>query len=418
MRSYPAPGSADVLFVTYGGGHVQMVLPVAQALQAQGIRVCVFAMTTAIAVVDAAGLPYFTYADLPLMQDPRVQAAGARLAADMPPGGPLPLAETHAYMGVNYRDMEVNLGVVQAAAKWGDGGRQHFHPRATMQAVISDLRPRLVVTTNSPRSEQAAIEAATALGVPAVAMVDMFALQEVKWLARPNFGQQLLVLDESVKDMMIRHGRPAADITVTGNPAFDGLHDPAVIAAGTYMRQTRGWGRDGRLTVLSASTPEPALHPFTGEPANPTLPRAIENRLRTLVIENPMLELVIRRHPSEDQFVAQGARIHTSPRSEDINALIHAVDLVVVTCSTVGLQAYLAGTPVISVEGSVFTKDAPYGDFGMATPVPELDDLGPVLTKMLPSLARADERTAPPRVTLAVDKVVSEINEWLEQDRP
>ncbi|MFT7493376.1 MAG: hypothetical protein ACI9RO_000822 [Alteromonas macleodii] len=418
MRSYPIPGSVDVLFVTYGGGHVQMVLPVAQALQAQGVRVCVFAMTTAIAVVEAAGLHYFTYADLPQMQDTRVQAAGRRLADDMPPGSPLPLAETHAYLGVNYRDMEATLGVVQAAAKWADGGRQHFHPRATMEVVINGLRPRLVVTTSSPRSEQAAIEAATALGVNAMAMVDMFALQEVKWLARPNFGKQLLVLDESVKDMMIRHGRPAADIIVTGNPAFDGLSEPTVVAAGTYMRQTRGWGRDGRVTVLSASTPEPELHPFTGEPASPRLPRAIENRLRTLVTANPLLELVIRRHPSEDQFVVQGDRVYTSPRSEDINALIHAVDLVVVTCSTVGLQAYLAGTPVISVEGSVFTKDAPYGDFGMATPVQALDNLGPVLTKMLPSLARANERTVRARVALAVDKVLSEINEWLEQDKP
>jgi hypothetical protein len=415
MRGYPASSSTDVLFVTYGGGHVQMVLPVAQALYAQGIKVCVFAMTTAIEVVDAAGLPYFTYADLPLMRDPLVQTTGVRLAAEMPPGGPLPLAETIAYMGVNYHDMEVSLGVVKAAAKWRDGGRQHFHPRATMQVVISDLKPRLVVSTNSPRSERAAIEAATALKVPAVIMVDMFALQEVKWLARPNFGRQLLVLDGSVKDMMIRHGRPAADITVTGNPAFDGLHDPARIAAGAYMRQIRGWGRDGRLTLLSASTPEPALHPFTGEPADPTLPRAIENHLRVLVTANPMLELVIRRHPNEDQFITQGDRIHTSPKSEDINALIHAVDLVVVTCSTVGLQAYLAGTPVISIEGSVFTKDAPYGDFGMATSVLSLDGLGPILTKILPSLARAKEHTPPHPVIPAVDKVMAEINKWLEQ---
>ena len=101
MRGYPAPNSIDVLFVTYGGGHVQMVLPVAQALHAQRIRVCVFAMTTAIAVLDEAGLPYFTYADLPLMRNPLVQAAGVRLAAEMPPSGPLPLAETIAYMGSN-----------------------------------------------------------------------------------------------------------------------------------------------------------------------------------------------------------------------------------------------------------------------------------------------------------------------------
>ena len=120
-----------------------MALPVAQALHVKGIRVCVFAMTTAIAVVDEAGLPYFTYADLPLMRNPLVQATGVRLAAEMPPGGPLPLAETIAYMGSNYHDMVVSLGVDKAAVKWGDGGRQNFHPRATMQAVISDLKPRL-----------------------------------------------------------------------------------------------------------------------------------------------------------------------------------------------------------------------------------------------------------------------------------
>ena len=51
MRGYPESGTTDVLFVTYGGGHVQMVLPVALALQKRGVRVCVFALTTAIALV-------------------------------------------------------------------------------------------------------------------------------------------------------------------------------------------------------------------------------------------------------------------------------------------------------------------------------------------------------------------------------
>lgn len=415
MRGYPQPGTTDILFVTYGGGHVQMVVPVARALQAQGLRVCVLALTTAIAVVDQAGLPYFTYADLPRAQDPAVRATGARLAAGMGPGGTLPLAETEAYLGVNYCDMEITLGPAEAAARWADGGRQHFHPRPTFEAVIADLRPRLVVATNSPRSEQAAIEAATALGTPAVAMVDMFALQEVKWLARPDFGQHLYVLDDSVKAMMVARGRPAADITVTGNPAFDGLHDAAVIAAGAAMRAARGWGREGRLTVLSASTPEPATHPFTGEPANPALPRAVEDRLRAITAADPRLDLVIRRHPSEDQQIAPGDRIHASPRSDDINALIHAVDLVVVTCSTVGLQAYLAGVPVLSVEGSVFTKDAPYGDFGMATPVPDPDRLGPVLAGLVPGLTRAEARGRRPRPALAVDRLVAALAARLEQ---
>jgi hypothetical protein len=395
-----------------------MVLPVAQALQAQRVRVCIFALTTAIAIVETGGVPYFSYADLPRAQDPHVRSTGTRLAAEMLANAVLPLAETQAYLGINYCDMEVTHGVDQAARKWENGGRQHFHPRPTMEAVIGELAPRLVVTTNSPRSEQAAIEAATALDVPAVAMVDMFAMQEVKWLSRPDFGKKLCVLDDSVKEMFTRHGRPAADIVVTGNPAFDGLHDSTVIADGAAMRTARGWGQAGRFTILSASTPEPILHPFTKELANPALPRAVENHLRSLVAADPRLDLVIRRHPSEDQGITPGDRIHASPRADDINALIHAVDLVVVTCSTVGLQAYLAGIPVISVEGSVFTKDAPYGDFGMATPVADLTGLGTALSGILPGLERAERRAerqaTQRRPQKAVDRIVAVLQHHLD----
>lgn len=226
--------------------------------------------------------------------------------------------------------------------------------------------------------------------------------------------QKLCVLDDSVKEMFTRHGRPAADIVVTGNPAFDGLHDRSVIAAGAAIRTARGWGQAGRFTILSASTPEPILHPFTEEPADPALPRAVEDHLRSLVAADPRLDLVIRRHPSEDQDITTGDRIHASPRADDINALIHAVDLVVVTCSTVGLQAYLAGIPVISVEGSVFTKDAPYGDFGMATPVADLTGLGAALSGILPDLERAERRAIQPRPQKAVDRIVAVLQHHLK----
>ena len=415
MRSYPARGEIDVLFVTYGGGHVQMVVPVARKLQVRGVRVCVLALTTAIAVVESVGLPFFSYADLPKNLDPDVRAIGARLAADLPPGGALPVAETEAYLGINYQDLQSVLGPDKAAEIWANGGRQHFHPLRTMMEVLDHVRPRLVVATNSPRSEKAAIEAATSLGITAVVMVDMFALQEIKWLARPGFGRHLYVLDESVKARMVAAGRPANEVTVTGNPAFDGLFDPAVIASGSAMRERRGWGREGRITILSASTPEPAAHPFTGEIANPALPRAVEDQLRSLIAADPRLELVIRRHPSEDQDVAVGDRIHASPRADDINELIHAVNLVVVTVSTVGLQAHLASVPVLSVEGSVFTKDAPYGDFGMATPVRHVEEIGPAIEGLLPHLARSGDGADAMSAGSAAERLATELQSWLSQ---
>lgn len=378
IRRLPEPGTLDVLFIAYGGGHIQAIAPVAQQMQAQGHKISVFAVTTAIGVAEASGLPHFSYADLPQASDADVQREGARLAVAFPPGGPILIEETRAYMGVNFMDLVQQHGADKAHALYETAGRQHFYPIRTMTALLQHLTPKLVVATNSPRSERAALQAAGDLDVPSLCIVDMFALQEVAWLKTPGFATKVCVLNDGVRDMLVREGRPTDEIQITGNPAFDGIHDPVVIQAGRDLRQKRGWDGD-RFTVLYASTPEPARHPFTGVAGDPTLSYRVEARLREIIRTRPDLELVLRRHPNENQEIFPGERIFTSGRSEDVNALIHAVDMVVVTCSTVGLQSYLAGVPLLSVECSVISKDAPYGEFGMSRSVMSIEALEVVL---------------------------------------
>lgn len=378
LRGLPEPRTLDVLFVAYGGGHIQTIVPVAQMLQAQGYNISVFAITTAIAVSQASGLPHFSYSDLAQASDEDVQREGARLAAAFPAGGPIPIEETRAYMGINYMDLVQQHGLDEANVLYEAAGRQNFFPINHMTSWLEHLRPKLVIATNSPRSEYAALQAAGDLGILSLCIVDMFALQEIAWLKTPGLGTKVCVLNEAVRDMFLREGRPEDEIEITGNPAFDGIYDPAVIQAGHDLRKASGWGA-GRFTILYANSTEPSRHPFTGEAGDTTLPCRIEQRLRDILKDRPDLELVLRRHPSEDQEVEPGDRIYTSAHSEDVNALIHAVDMVVITSSTVGLQAYLAGVPVVSIECSIMSKDSPYGDFGMACSVPSLEALEAVL---------------------------------------
>lgn len=406
-RSLPSPGTLDVLFVAYGGGHIQAVLPVAKMLQEKGCSVSLFAITTAIAVAAASGLPYFSYSDLPQANEPEVIGEGNRLAAAFPPGGPIPLEETRAYLGINYIDLVGQHGSDRSRELYETGGRQNFFPLQTMTGLLEELKPKLVIATNSPRSEQAALQAASGLGIPSLCIVDMFALQEIAWLKAPGFATKVCVLNDAVKDMFVRNGRPADEIEVTGNPAFDGIFDPVVIGAGLELRKSREWGQ-GRFTLLYASSPEPVRHPFTGEVGDPALPMQVEERLRAIVRDNPNLELVLRRHPSEAQDIELSDRVFASYRSEDVNTLINAVDMVVVTCSTVGLQAYLAGVPVVSVECSVISKDAPFGEFGMSRRVGSVGALETVLLEEV-GLYRDRARTttiqitsSPQRATVAV----------------
>lgn len=363
-----------ILLVAYGGGHVAMLAPIAAALAAAGRRFTFVALTTARPVLERMGLPCIGFKDLPGADDAQVRRWGAELASDLPAGGPVSAEETIAYLGLNFADLVSQHCEAEARERYAQSGRQAFLPVPTLLRTLESLSPRLVVATNSPRAERAAILAAGRLGVPSLCAVDLFALQEVQWIGQPGYATRVCVLNEGVRRMFIEHGRRPEEIVVTGNPAFDTLRSPASVQAGAALRAARGWN-DGRITMLWASQIEPERHPFADRRGDPTLPRRVEARLRALVASDARLRLVVRYHPSERVEFDPARRVEFSPTSEPLAALLQAVDVVVVTASTVGLEAAIAGRPVVSVDASVFTDDTRYAELGVARGVSSVEQL-------------------------------------------
>ena len=354
-----------ILLVAYGGGHVAMLAPIASALAAAGRPFTFLALTTARAALERLGIPSIGFRDLPGADAADVQAWGRALAAELPAGGPVAPEETIAYLGANFRDLATDVGEAEAWRRYRSAGRQAFLPVRTLEAALRALAPSLVIATNSPRAEQAAILAAGRLGIPSVCAVDLFALQEVQWIGQPGYADRVCVLNDWVREMFLEHGRLPQEIVVTGNPAFDRLTAPETLAQGAELRRQRGWD-DGRVTLLWASQIEPERHPFVDRQGDPTLPRRVEQALRDFIAAQAGYRLVVRYHPSERVEFAPGERIEFSPTAEPISALLHAVDVVVVTASTVGLEASIAGRPVISVDASVFTADTLYSQLGVS----------------------------------------------------
>jgi len=366
------------LFVAYGGGHVALLAPVASALLAAGRPFTFLGLTTARIALDRMGIPSIGFHELPGATRDDVQAWGRILAEEMPDGGPISSKESIAYLGLNFRDLVHDVGEAEAWRRYRVTGRQAFLPVRTMEATLSSLTPDLVVATNSPRAEQAAILAAGHLGIPSICAVDLFALQEVKWIGQPAYADRVCVINERVREMLLAHGRFPHEIIVTGNPAFDRLSEADTKAHGAALRRKRGWD-DGRITLLWASQFEPECHPFADRYGDPSLPRRVEKELRRFIGAHQGYRLVVRYHPSERLAFVPGERIEFSPMSENISVLLHAVDIVIVTASTVGLEASIAGRPVISVDASVFTPDTLYSKMGVSTGVNHPSDLHEVL---------------------------------------
>ena len=356
------------LFVSYGGGHVKALLPVARRVRELGLAQPVYlALTTAATAVRQSGIQVLGFQDLMTDADERARRKGEELAAQLQVEA-AERSESIAYLGLSYVDLEDRLGPEPAAKQYAQFGRQAFLPLGVLERAIRRSRPALVVATNSPRAEQAAIQTARALGVPSACLVDLLGIWERELLVRPDYADALCVLNEAVRDSLVNAGRPPDDVKVTGNPAFDTVLDPALIAAGAAYRREAGW--DSLRVCLYASSPEPLSIPGVAGNGDPALPRLVEEALMEAVMANPALALWVRRHPSEapaDELArVNHARIRVSPSEMPLHACIHASDEVVVTVSTVGLEASLAGKPVTQVRGSILDHLSPYVAMGVA----------------------------------------------------
>lgn len=400
-----------VLFVSYGGGHVEMCLPVMRALRAL-VPACearLLALTTAAGVARRAGEQPLGFADF-LPDEDRQQALryGERLLGDQQHPD-VAREESLAYLGLNFLEWVEELGEEAAWQRWRERGRQGFKPVRFMHRVLSQLRPDVVVATNSPRSEQAALEAAVALGIPTLSMVDLFALPGDPYRERRVHADRIAVLSESTRHNLVEAGVAAARIVVTGNPAFDALSGPEAQHAAEAFRAERAW--DGRPVVLWAGHMEPE----DAQPrwAGTALARAVQDALLRWTLARDDACLAIRYHPNEWHRFAPPAphpRVHWSqPDGEALLPVLAAADAVVVQATTVGAQAHAAGKEVLGLSFSPLVQRTrmDYGRLGLGTGVPDLEALTALLEQRLASVRR-DAPAAGPRGH-AAERVAQEI---------
>ena len=350
------------LFVSYGAGHVKALLPVAQRVRELGLaRPVYLALTSAAAAVRPTGIPVLGFKDVMTASDLRARAWGEALADQLAVQA-AEREESVAYLGLSYVDLEDRLGPELAAENYDKYGRQAFLPLGVLQRILQACRPALVVATNSPRAEQAAIQTARSMGVPSVCLLDLLGIWERDLLAQADYANAVCVLNPGVRQFLIDAGRAPADVHVTGNPAFDTLADPALKALGRHLRQQAGWC--GLHVCLYAASPEPQSIPGVAGHGDPEWPRRIEQQLIALVSANPTLALWVRRHPGDaaPEHLTRLAhpRIRVSGPDMPLHACLHACDEVVVTVSTVGVEAHLAGKRVTQVRGSILDHLSPY----------------------------------------------------------
>ncbi|MEA2017649.1 MAG: hypothetical protein U9N59_04305, partial [Campylobacterota bacterium] len=273
-----------ILLVSYGGGHVNMLLPIAKRLRELKYEVVFFALTTAIDKLKQTNFKYYTYKDF--FYSDEVQEYGKELVKELDTIK-LNDEESIAYLGQNYLELVEKYGEKQAQELYSKSNRQIFNPIKSMQYVLESIKPDLVISTNSPRSEKCIVQAASKLNIRSIALIDLFAIRCVDWFKDNDFASKICVFSDDVKSYLVENGRDEDDIVVTGNTVFDEL-----------VNNNDGKNNKDTYRVLWASQKEPEYFAEFDTKGNPNLPLEIEEKLFE-IFKDKDWQLVVRNHPNE-----------------------------------------------------------------------------------------------------------------------
>jgi len=345
LQAQAGAAAGDALFVTYGNSYIGKFAPVVKALEARGVPCVVMALTLGYRQAGRLGLVPVGYRDFTSLVDlPRVRAYGQSLFnGNCHPD--VDEEESLCYLGINYAEWVDRFGEADAAENYAVAGRRGFLPLDFIGRVIDHLRPAVVISTSSPRSEQAAIDAAVARGIPSLTMMDLFALPHDNFLRQSVYADRITVLSEFVRNNLVSAGIEASRIEVTGCPAYDAMFDPANAEAGRRLRESLGW-QDCRMLMWAGNLEEDA--PNGDDRYRGTgLGIMAQEKLRGWVESHPDAALLIRYHPNQYHLFplpAPHPRIHFSnPASDKLQPQLHAADILLVQTSTVGFEAALIG---------------------------------------------------------------------------
>lgn len=408
--------SPCILFVVYGSGHIGKVAPVIKYLQAQGISCELLALTLGYKQAERLGLAPKGYRDFMHLVDAKLALDYGRAIAEGNYHPDVDAYESLCYLGVNYLEWVEEFGAQEAAKKYQEGGRRSFSPVNFLARVIADVSPSVVVSTGSPRSEQAAVEAAVLSGVPCLTMVDLFALPHESYVRYKVFADRITVLSDFVKNNLVSAGINASRIAVTGCPAYEPLFDISNQTAATALRTSLGWG--GLQVLMWAGNLEEPGEGVTEQFQGAGLALDVERRLRAWVASRPDVALLIRYHPSQYHLFpdlgTQDRVYRSNPVQDALVPQLHLSDIVVVQGSTVGFEAALIGKRVLCLSYSpmVINMNFDYAKLGLGESVSSPEDLLRVLDGVPCGVTN---RNAFPPAGSATARVAAEIKHLIRQ---
>lgn len=330
------------LFVTYGGGHVEIVLRLWHKMrQRHGIEAQILGLTSSAKVLRAQGIPFKQCLDYITPDGPyhAAMAIGKTVVGDSwDTSSPVEYDESCAYHGVSMIDLTHQLGETAATELYREKGRNGFWPTGFLQHLIETEAPSLTITTCNARMEGASVVASKAASVPSLRIDDLLGytllgLDAVdktvdKKVDPDKLPDQMVVLNNSINDILVGSGVPARRIHALGQPVLS--ETPQNLADAELDPEMAAHVAGGGRAI--------AYFP-TSEIFETSMPLVFQ-----LARKYPDLLIVTKFHPSTREseitkFLEDKPDNVTFRFSRDVFSILHSAEYIITESTTVLLTA-------------------------------------------------------------------------------
>lgn len=416
----------NILFVTYGGGHGKMILPVIRELQKSNTANChVLALTGAGNLFKSENIPHMGFKDFITAKDEVALTHGKKLAQQHHnPETGMDIEETIAYLGLSYGDLIERMGMEKAEELYQQKSRHAFRPITILRRVFDRINPDLVVVTNSPRAEAAAVDVANERGIPSLALIDLFGICHFHIVQSTHIA----TLCAGVKQNMVNEGvSPDIIEHITGNPAFDRALEFSNTPDADWAQKHFPQIPANEPTTLWIDTPaywNIKQHIFHIRPEQEVI-----DDLNNICVaaEKNNSWLLIRPHPSQPTFlfhdwIAQQTYAKISfAGGEDLYPLLQMADVVASYTSTVLVESVYMNKKILQLKYQPEFSDVPLAEWDLAWPATHPDNLAQSLHQALTNqedwnrIQKNMEKRFPKQA--ASPKIASVIEDILEQQK-
>jgi hypothetical protein len=212
-----------VLFVSYGGGHINIIDLIAEELlNEKNIEFKILALTTAYnKVIDKYSNRIVKrvsdYKHIFKNNLEKIEQYGLDiLDENYNLSSGISKDETIMYLGCSMFDLVKQYGYKKAKERYSNKKRQAFLPIETMKKILQYEGIDIVVSTTAPRFEHASLVAGNELGLKTVEILDLFG--DLHPLPEANY---IVCMNESVKHTLRTKGLEDRNYYCLGQPAIE-----------------------------------------------------------------------------------------------------------------------------------------------------------------------------------------------------